>query len=117
AAILLAMSRILLEENRFDREFVRRWVNWDEYLRCEFPGESQTFEHFIEILKKTYAQYTPDYAAKESGVDAAAIVEVAREIGRAGSAVSTHVWRHVAAGTLGGWQVSRALELDRKSVV
>lgn len=110
AAILLAMSRILLEENRFDREFVRRWVNWDEYLRCEFPGESQTFEHFIEILKNTYAQYTPDYAAKESGVDAAAIVEVAREIGRAGSAVSTHVWRNAAAGNLGGWQVSRALE-------
>src|SRR5260370_31694346 len=38
------------------------------------------------------------------------IVEVAREIGRAGSAVATHVWRNAAAGNLGGWQVSRALE-------
>jgi anaerobic selenocysteine-containing dehydrogenase len=110
AAILLAMCRILLEENLFDREFVRRWVNWDEYLRCEFPGEPQTFDHFIEVLKKIYAQYTPEFAAKESGIDAATIVEVAREIGRAGSAVATHVWRNAAAGNLGGWQVSRALE-------
>jgi anaerobic selenocysteine-containing dehydrogenase len=110
AAMLLAMCRVLLEENLYDREFVRRWVNWEEYLRCEFPAEPQTFEHFIQILKRTYAQYTPDFAAKESGVDAGLIVEVAREIGRAGSAVATHVWRNAAAGNLGGWQVSRALE-------
>jgi anaerobic selenocysteine-containing dehydrogenase len=110
AAILLAMCRILLEENSFHREFVRRWVNWDEYLRCEFPNEPQTFDHFIGVLKKTYAQFTPEFAAKESGVDSATIVEVAREIGRAGSAVATHVWRNAAAGNLGGWQVSRALE-------
>src|SRR5512146_1115939 len=110
AAMLLAMCRILLEENLFDREFVRRWVNWEEYLRCEFRGEPQTFDHFIEVLKRTYAQYTPEFAAQESGVDATAIVEVAREVGRAGPAVATHVWRNAAAGNLGGWQVARALE-------
>src|SRR5207249_4325322 len=38
-------------------------------------------------------------------------VEIAREIGRAGSALATHVWRNTAAGNLGGWQVARALEL------
>ena len=42
---------------------------------------------------------------------AARIVEVAREVGRAGSALATHVWRNAAAGNLGGWQVARALEL------
>jgi len=108
--MLLAMCRILLEENLFDREFVRRWVNWEEYLRSEYPSDPQTFDHFLEILKRTYAQYTPEFAARESGVDAATIVEVAREVGRAGSAVATHVWRNAAAGNLGGWQVSRALE-------
>jgi len=108
--MLLAMCRVLLEENLYDRDFVRRWVNWEEYLRCEFPGEPQTFEHFIELLKQTYSSFTPEFAAKESGVDAATLVEVAREVGRAGSAVATHVWRNAAAGNLGGWQVSRALE-------
>ncbi|HET8980107.1 MAG TPA: molybdopterin-dependent oxidoreductase, partial [Solirubrobacteraceae bacterium] len=32
AAALLAIARILLEEDLFDREFVRRWVNWRTYL-------------------------------------------------------------------------------------
>lgn len=110
SAMLLAMCRILLEENLFDRNFVRRWVNWDEYLRSEFPTEPQTFDHFIEVLKRVYAQFTPEFAEKESGVEAQKIVEIAREVGRAGSAVATHVWRNAAAGNLGGWQVARALE-------
>src|SRR5207245_6802588 len=31
AAILLALCNILLQEELFDREFVRKWVNWEEY--------------------------------------------------------------------------------------
>jgi anaerobic selenocysteine-containing dehydrogenase len=110
AAMLLAMCRVLLEEDLFDRNFVRRWVNWQEYLRDEFPDRPQTFEVFVEVLKETYSRYTPEFAAQESGVPAQSILDVAREVGRAGSAVATHVWRNAAAGNLGGWQVSRALE-------
>ncbi len=110
SAVLLAMCNVLLQENLIDREFVRRWVNWEEYLREEHPAKPQTFEAFLEILKQTYARYTPEFAAQESGADARMIVEVAREAGRAGSALSTHVWRNAAAGNLGGWQVARALE-------
>src|SRR5215471_1984341 len=62
SAMLLAMCRVLLEENLFDREFVRRWVNWEEYLRSEFPAEPQTFDHFVEVLKRTYAEFTPEFA-------------------------------------------------------
>ncbi|MDE3135049.1 MAG: molybdopterin-dependent oxidoreductase [Acidobacteriota bacterium] len=110
AAVLLAMCRILLEENLFNREFVRQWVNWEEYLREERAGEPQTFEHFIEVLKELYASYTPEFAAAESGVDASLVVDVAHEIARAGTALATHIWRNAAAGNLGGWQVARALE-------
>ena len=110
AAILLAMCNVLLHESLFNREFVRRWVNWDEYLRCEYPQRPQTFEVFVEVLKENYSRYTPEFAAQESGVDPLQIVEIAREIGRAGSALAAHVWRNAAAGNLGGWQVSRALE-------
>ena len=70
-----------------------------------------TFEAFALALRELYASYTPEFAAQESGVDAATIVEVARAVGAAGSALATHVWRHTAAGNLGGWQVARALEL------
>jgi anaerobic selenocysteine-containing dehydrogenase len=44
-------------------------------------------------------------------VKADVVREVAREIARAGPAFSSHVWRNGAAGNLGGWQISRALEL------
>ena len=110
SAVLLAMCNVLLQEDLIDRAFVRRWVNWEEYLRDEHPGKAQSFETFLEVLKQTYAQYTPEFAAHESGADPRTIVEVAREVGRAGSALSTHVWRNAAAGNLGGWQVARALE-------
>src|SRR5499433_2986308 len=110
AAVLLAMCNVLVTEGLFNREFVRQWVNWEEFLHNEFPEKPQTFEFFVETVKQTYSQFTPEFAAKESGVDASTIVEVAREVGRAGSALATHVWRNAAAGNLGGWQVSRALE-------
>jgi anaerobic selenocysteine-containing dehydrogenase len=109
-AVLLAMCHVILRERLYDREFLRRWVNWEEYLREEHPGRAQTFDAFLEVLGEVYAQYTPDFAARESGASADAIVEVAREIGRAGGALATHVWRNAAAGNLGGWQVARALE-------
>ncbi|MBI2359811.1 MAG: molybdopterin-dependent oxidoreductase [Deltaproteobacteria bacterium] len=93
-----------------DREFVRKWVNWEEYLRDEHPEKSRDFENFLFLLKQLYADFTPEFAARECGVPAATIVEIAREIGRAGPALATHVWRSAAAGNLGGWQVARALE-------
>ncbi len=109
-AILLAMAKVLLDENLFDAGYVRRWVNWDEFLRARHPDKPRTFETFIAVLRETYASFTPEFAAGESGVDAAQIVEIAHEIGRAGSAFASHVWRNSAAGNLHGWQVARALE-------
>jgi anaerobic selenocysteine-containing dehydrogenase len=111
AAMLLAMCHVLLRDGTWDRDFVRRWVNWEEYLREERPGTPVTFEAFEAALVALYAGYTPEFAERESGVPAARIEEVAREIGRAGGALSTHVWRNAAAGNLWGWEVARALEL------
>jgi anaerobic selenocysteine-containing dehydrogenase len=110
AALLLAMAQVIIAERRYDREFLRRWVNWAEYLSEEHRDRPCTFETFEAILPALYAEYTPEFAERESGVPAATIVEVAREIGRAGSALATHVWRNTAAGNLGGWQVARALQ-------
>ncbi|HLH75534.1 MAG TPA: molybdopterin-dependent oxidoreductase [Candidatus Binataceae bacterium] len=110
AAVLLAMCQVLLSEGLYDRDFVRRWVNWEEFMREERPHVPPTFDNFIAEIKQLYAEFTPEFAERESGAAAATIVAVAREIGRAGSAFATHVWRNAAAGNLGGWQVARALE-------
>lgn len=136
AAALLAMALVILNEDLYDRDFIERWVNWEEFLasnpevgsiqgerpadeastsdrtgaREAVSSKSGSFEDFIARLKRIYSEYTPEFAEKESGIPAAQIVEIAREIGRAGSAFSSHVWRSAATGNLGGWQVARALE-------
>lgn len=113
ALLLLAIAKILLDENLYNREFVETWVNWEDALRHlnEQSGLNGTeFEDFIERLKAHYAFATPEAVAEECGIDASAISEIAHEIGKAGSALATHVWRNAAAGNLGGWQVSRCLE-------
>ena len=110
AALLLAMANVILQEERYNREFLRCWVNWEETLRALRPDAESTFDHFLEALKAHYATYTPAYAERETGVAAALIVQVAREIAAAGTAFAAHVWRSAASGNEGGWQVARCLE-------
>jgi len=108
-AVLLAMANVILRERLFDREFMRRWVNWQEYLAHEHPGVAVTFENFVAKLEAAYAEYTPEFAAAESGLAAEVIAREARLIGRAGRRFATHVWRNAASGNLHGWLVARAL--------
>ncbi len=108
AAALLAMASVILEEGLYDREFLRRWVNWETYLE-KTNASGRSFDDFITHLKAEYARYTPELAEAECGVSAAMIVDVARRIGRAGSRFASHNWRGPASGHLGGWQVARTL--------
>jgi anaerobic selenocysteine-containing dehydrogenase len=109
AAVLLAMAKIILDEGLYNREFMEKWVNWEEYLEKKHPGTTVNFENFIEKARDEYEEFTPEYAEKESGVKAEMVVEVARKIGEAGERFATHNWRSAASGNLGGWCVSRAL--------
>jgi len=110
-ALLLAIARHLLDTGKYNREFVRRWVNWDAYLAACRPDLPRTFESFEEALKKEYELCTPEFAEMETGVPAAKIIEAAEAIAAAGSAFSTHSWRAAAAGHLWGWQITRCLYL------
>ncbi len=110
-ALLLAMVRILLEEDLYDGEFVRKWMDWRGYLQAERPELAPTFDNFIQSLKELYAAFTPEYAEQETGVAADRIVAAARAVGRARGQFSTHSWRSAAAGNLWGWQITRCLYL------
>jgi anaerobic selenocysteine-containing dehydrogenase len=109
AMLLLSIAHVILNENLFNRKFVEDWTNWRDYLREYCPGKT-SFVDFINDLKQRYAHATPAAAAEECGVSEEKIIEIGREIGRAGSALATHVWRNAAAGNLGGWQVARCLQ-------
>jgi anaerobic selenocysteine-containing dehydrogenase len=134
AAILLAIANYMIRNNRYDREFVRRWWNWQEYMDSRHPdperseGEGSqaarersfadsaaqddvSFEEFERKLRDLYASYTFAFAEKESGIPAATIETVAEIVASAGKRLSTHTWRSATAGNLGGWQVARALFL------
>ncbi|HEY0987949.1 MAG TPA: molybdopterin dinucleotide binding domain-containing protein, partial [Kofleriaceae bacterium] len=49
--------------------------------------------------------------AREAGVDAAQLRDIAEVVASAGTRLATHTWRSAAAGNLGGWQVARTLFL------
>ncbi len=109
AAVLLAMAKVILDEGLYNRDYLENWVNWQQWLETEFPGTPVVFEQFIEKMRGAYAEYTPEFAEKESGVKANVIREVAIEIGKAGSRFATHNWRSAGSGNLGGWAVARCL--------
>jgi anaerobic selenocysteine-containing dehydrogenase len=110
AAVLLAMAHVILQEGRYNRAFMERWVNWRAYMQSEQTGVAPTFENFIQAITAYYATYTPEFAESESGIAASQIVQVAHEIANAGTAFACHIWRSAASGNEGGWQVARCLE-------
>ena len=98
SALFMAMAKIILDEELYDRHFMENWVNWDEYLKNLHPDDPVEFDQFIKRLSEEWAEYTPEYAAKEAQIDAKQIVRVAGLIGRAGSKFSSHVWRGASIG-------------------
>ncbi|NIR75967.1 MAG: formate dehydrogenase, partial [Gammaproteobacteria bacterium] len=109
AAVLLAMARVILAEGLYNRHFLEHWVNWRDWLAAKHPDAPRTLETFIEGLLAAYAEFTPEFAAREAGIDAEMIVTVARRIGEAGTRFAAHNWRGPATGNLGGWQIARCL--------
>ena len=121
-ALLLAMANELIQDEKFNLEFVRKWVNWDEFLAdkeylqhlsnhgfiAQLPS-GQTFFDFVTVLKDLYRPYTPEWAEAESGVPAHVTRQVADEIAKAGTAFAANIWRNAAAGNRGGWMITRAL--------
>jgi anaerobic selenocysteine-containing dehydrogenase len=109
AAILLAIANYLIQNDLYNRDFVRRWWNWHEFLSSEHPDLEPTFETFERELKNLYREYTFEFAAQESRVDAKQIEAVAKCVATAGTRFSSHNWRSAASGNSGGWQVARCL--------
>ncbi|HLI59062.1 MAG TPA: molybdopterin-dependent oxidoreductase [Solirubrobacteraceae bacterium] len=110
-ALLLAIAKLLIDEDWVDRDFIGRWVNWRTYLAHRAPGAEPSVQRFLEELSAEYGRFTPEFAEAETGVPAQTIRQLAREIAQAGSRFCAHIWRAAAAGNLHGWQVTRALVL------
>ncbi len=110
AALMLGFAHVLIEEGLVHEDFIRRWMNWRTYLTERHPGRDVTFPEFMEALHEEYARYTPEWVAKECGVDADMVRNIGRMVGEARGGLSSHVWRSAASGNEGGWQVARTLQ-------
>jgi len=108
-AMLLSIANYLIQNDLYNRDFVRRWWNWEEYLAIEHPELEPEFETFERLLKERYTLYTFEFAAKESGVEVDVLEEIAKLVSTAGTRFSSHNWRSAASGVSGGWTVARAL--------
>jgi len=108
AMMLLGFVHVLLRDDLVDWAFVQDWVDWRAYQRAK--GRDEVFDSFQQGLALDYAFATPAHVAQVCGLDAAVVDEVGREIGKAGSAFASHVWRNSAAGNEGGWAVARCLQ-------
>jgi anaerobic selenocysteine-containing dehydrogenase len=110
-AIFLAVASWMIREKRYDRDFVRRWWNWSEYMDAVHGEPDASFERFEEVLGDAYARYTFEFASAESGIGADQLRAVAEVIASAGSRLAAHNWRSAGSGNLGGWQGARTLTL------
>ena len=110
AVLLLAIARLLLQDGTWDREFVRRWVNWEHFLRETRPDLEPSFANLAPALIEHYAEFTPEYAANVCGIPAGQVRQLAAVVATAvPGRLSSHTWRAAAAGNEGGWQVARCL--------
>ena len=107
--LLLAIARLLLAADTWEQDFVRRWTNWETYLRERHPARPVEFESVGPALLEDYAAYTPEEAERVCGVPSDQIIEVARIIGAHSTKFASHNWRAAGAGNLGGWQTARCL--------
>lgn len=107
--LCLSIIHVMLEEGTWNRDFVKRWVNWETFLAREFPDMPQEWESVEAALKAHYADYTPERAEGITGIDAGKIREIAAIIGAHPTKFASHNWRAAGAGNYGGWQVARCL--------
>ncbi|MCX6076630.1 MAG: molybdopterin-dependent oxidoreductase, partial [Campylobacterales bacterium] len=101
AAIYLYLVQRMLSENKVNKAFVKKWLNWEvmldnkAYLEfmvlkgyiSKMPAGDK-FEDFIAMLTELYAPYTLDYAVKETHVPAYKLEELYDMFIWAGTAIS-----------------------------
>ncbi|KAA3658462.1 MAG: formate dehydrogenase, partial [Chloroflexi bacterium] len=125
--VLLAMANYLIQNDLYNKDYVRRWVNWKDTLEAivngqlsiangqlleeirNTPPDNRQFELFDRILKDLYAEFSFERAADESQVPVERIREAAEYVANCDGKLATHTWRSASIGNLGGWQVARAL--------
>jgi anaerobic selenocysteine-containing dehydrogenase len=119
-AIYLYLANRILNEGQVNREFVRKWFNWEVFMDntkyLEFMVEKgyiksvpkkKDFDTYLDIMKELYAPYTLEYTVKETHVPGYKLEQLYDMFIWAGESVASYFWRATAAGNRGGWMSGR----------
>ena len=98
--------------SRYNREFVRQWWNWEEYLQTCRPELPPDFASFEADAGKRCTTSSPSTTPRRSPASTPQRWKRSPRRSQARAPGSpSHNWRSAAASNLGGWQVSRTLVL------
>ncbi len=116
AAVFLSLANRLIQEEKFDKKFVKRWFNWKQTLkdkdylnyllkegRISKLPEGEEFEDFVALLKDIYKPYTFEWAAEEAKITTDMLEKLYEMVLWAGNRITSYFWRAQAAGNRGGW--------------
>ncbi len=92
-ALLLAIVKRLIDTGRYNREFVRRWVNWEQYLEAKHRLCLERSRRSRRLSRKSTSSSRRNSRKPKPALPAARILEAADAIASAGSAFATHSWR------------------------
>ncbi len=95
--LLLAIARLLVQNETWNAAFMERWTNWETYLTEKHPDRPVEFSQMRAALLDEYAEYTPEAAEQKTGVDADTIREIADLIGEHPTKFASHNWRAAGA--------------------
>jgi anaerobic selenocysteine-containing dehydrogenase len=94
-AMLLAIANYLIQNDLYNRDFVEKWWNWREFGATDFAD-------FESRIKEIYRQYTFEFAAEESGVDAKVIEERSERTPVFASLTGCPIWCPAFSASTGG---------------
>ena len=109
--LLLAIARLLLLNGTWERDFVRRWCNWEVYLRERHPQRPVEFDSVGPApgggLRRLHARRGRTGLRRGGGGDS---TEIARDHRRPSHEIRLPTTGGPrGAGNLGGWQTARCL--------
>ena len=118
--IYLYLTQRILNENKVNRDFVKKWINWEVFLDntayleymvhrgyiSKVPTK-KNFDAFLDTIKELYTPYTLEHVSRETHVPAHKLEELYDMFIWAGTSISSYFWRATAAGNRGGWMSGR----------